>query len=857
MNLWLLYQKQVLKALNEQAQKIPGASYNTHAERAAAEAVERQAARRHAREQAKRDAVDAMRDRERRAVHDRRAAAIAAANKMRERSATDLRLAVQGDADALTQSHRVRVPYAAWTQHKKDDSDRYILYDIAEVTPWGDTAGAILERADASYAERRLPLDEAGWNRIRVTWKELTGVTRFGPAHKGCELEPKGATDDTSEEDVRTDEEEQALERGETQRATRDAARLVARARAATRAAARILRDADGQDAPGDTAEEAIRYEEAEALDIHTDTSDGEGYAHEQERVATAHEARDQRPADNARRRGAWSGRNWAREAWMGPVAAAEYAAAWRPGSPERPPRSAAAEAAGRAAQQTSIAANADGDARASRATVRETQRRTGRMWHAAQDAHDADIQRRATALLTSITRGWHATNPRTQDAPEATHAAGQAADELQRRRPAENSVAAAARKHCMLEAARIAYAMEAPPAPEGGAREKAIQALRRMQHDGQGHSPPETTVESEDIYEVLVDMMTAIFDQEARGAPRRDGTPPTRQPPRPTPRGHDADVHDGTGDEASDMDVPVPAMETPARISIHVGNLRDRSVPRPWGADDRRVDRGTPFGNPFPIQEDDLHERNQACDAFEEILRGDPQHTDVQAIANKYGLRVDRHHATPSAVRELHNAIHRLAKDVAALPAGRSIRLMCHCAPRRCHAHSIARAVHDLLHGRGVRILADDGERASAEAMLGTHSRLVTESATHTDDKESEHDGDAATQANGDVSDRTRRTEMHTAMHTSRIHAPSGAGTTAVRAPSQLIEKLEARLNKQRNKRAFETFMRALPDPKNFRVHQGTATGTDTGWATYGPEMTPTPRKRPQIFLPSLSIRR
>ena len=47
----------------------------------------------------------------------------------------------------------------------------------------------------------------------------------------------------------------------------------------------------------------------------------------------------------------------------------------------------------------------------------------------------------------------------------------------------------------------------------------------------------------------------------------------------------------------------------------------------------------------PFPIQEDDLHERNRACDAFEEILRGDPQHTDVQAIAIKYGLRVDRHH--------------------------------------------------------------------------------------------------------------------------------------------------------------------------------------------------------------------
>lgn len=177
-----------------------------------------------------------------------------------------------------------------------------------------------------------------------------------------------------------------------------------------------------------------------------------------------------------------------------------------------------------------------------------------------------------------------------------------------------------------MLEAARIAYEMGAPPAPESGAREKAIQVLRRMQHGDQGHSPPEIPVESEDTYEVLVDMMTAIFEQAERGAPSQGGTPPTGQPPRPTPRGHEADLHDGTGDDASDMDVPAPVMEPPTRISIHIGNLRDRSVPRPWGAEDRRVDRGTPLGNPFPIHEDDLHERNRACDAFEEILRGDPR---------------------------------------------------------------------------------------------------------------------------------------------------------------------------------------------------------------------------------------
>ena len=161
----------------------------------------------------------------------------------------------------------------------------------------------------------------------------------------------------------------------------------------------------------------------------------------------------------------------------------------------------------------------------------------------------------------------------------------------------------------------------------------------------------------------------------------------------------------------------------------------------------------------------------------------------------------------------------------------------MCHCAPRRCHAHGIARAVRDLLHGRGVSILADDGERASAEAAFGTHSRLVTESAAHTDNSEGDHDGDAAAQTNGDVSDQTRRTDMHTATHISRSNAPSGAGMTAVRAPSQLIDKLLMRLNNQRNKRAFETFMRELPNPNYFRAHQRTATGTDTGGAAHGLE--------------------
>ena len=110
-----------------------------------------------------------------------------------------------------------------------------------------------------------------------------------------------------------------------------------------------------------------------------------------------------------------------------------------------------------------------------------------------------------------------------------------------------------------MLEAAKVAYAMGALPTPGGGAREQAQQVLRRMQHDGQGHSPSESCDESNAAYEVMVDMMTAIFEQAARGAPSQDGTPPTRLPPRPAPRGHEADARESAWDDASEMDVPVP----------------------------------------------------------------------------------------------------------------------------------------------------------------------------------------------------------------------------------------------------------------------------------------------------------
>jgi hypothetical protein len=62
--------------------------------------------------------------------------------------------------------------------------------------------------------------------------------------------------------------------------------------------------------------------------------------------------------------------------------------------------------------------------------------------------------------------------------------------------------------------------------------------------------------------------------------------------------------------------------------VKIHVGNMRTegRTGRRPEGAEDRRVDRGTPLGNPFPIDMTDDSARETACEAYATLVQGDPE---------------------------------------------------------------------------------------------------------------------------------------------------------------------------------------------------------------------------------------
>lgn len=136
-------------------------------------------------------------------------------------------------------------------------------------------------------------------------------------------------------------------------------------------------------------------------------------------------------------------------------------------------------------------------------------------------------------------------------------------------------------------------------------------------------------------------------------------------------------------------------------------------STPAVGGATEVRVDRQSVLGNPFPMGKDGRDERlrDAVCDAFAELLGAPGERTaaeaavaaataDEQTIARRHGLgSVDGRFVGRAAERAA--AIESLAKRVA---SGESLRLMCWCAPKRCHAEAIAGCVHtralELLQG-------------------------------------------------------------------------------------------------------------------------------------------------------------
>jgi hypothetical protein len=728
-----------------------------------------------------------MRRAEQRALHERRKAAEAVADLIRRRGALAYAEAARLDSATLTQDYRVKLPWAMWP--KEADSERYELYEIAEIDT--ECQYVVLERTGASYAERRRPIRKGArphWNRFAVDWDCFTGVRRYGTNQRGVVIVHRDATEGTSTEDEDTDEEERQQQGLEARRAAHRAARLMGVARAADRDAAKLLQEEEHLGRAHTAADDALRQEDAEGTDD-VPSDDSDDTRRDAAPDAALQEGAGSGGTQLARRRGTWSGKNWAREAWTGPVAAMEYAAAWREDPPERPPRSTAADAAQRRAHQQSLEGNREGNRRAATTAMRETARRGGGLWGAAADAEAMDDQRHAIARLAQAARRWQEREQpgqRRRAEPAVTHAVAAAADALQRKRPAADTVDAAARKRAMIDAAHIITATRANLELPGDNREaRARQMLRRATGDpsaligGRGQQGAEMLMET--VLASLPDM-----SEPHREAPQAAGILGVPESEARTTVSEDATERSTTRR---------PSFST----AIWVGNLhaQGRAAQRPEGAIDRRVDRTTACGNPFLIAPNNERERNAACRAYAELIHGDTEGPNVRKLAAAYGLRVDPKFDRPETTQARDNALRQLERDVLTLHQGTSIRLMCHCAPKRCHAHAIASEIRRRLLTRGVDIHVDDG------GWEGPPEPCM----------------DADTYADHDDEDAEARTVDEAGTAAAHQHDPGTPShnptdtMSAPRAPpecwvSRLFNKLLEHKKHGRNQRAYEEFM-------------------------------------------------
>ncbi|KOO34225.1 hypothetical protein Ctob_015819 [Chrysochromulina tobinii] len=157
--------------------------------------------------------------------------------------------------------------------------------------------------------------------------------------------------------------------------------------------------------------------------------------------------------------------------------------------------------------------------------------------------------------------------------------------------------------------------------------------------------------------------------------------------------------------------ELPLSGAASTPRLAISVGNLKTkgRAALPPPGTLDLRVDRMTAFGNPFPMGADERL-RDAVCDACEELLE-DPIGADLGAIAAKYQLCVDERFSDPTARSQLLDA---LGEAEARLRAGESLRLMCWCFPKRCHADGIAQLLRRRLRDAGFEGAAPATRHAS-----------------------------------------------------------------------------------------------------------------------------------------------
>ena len=186
----------------------------------------------------------------------------------------------------------------------------------------------------------------------------------------------------------------------------------------------------------------------------------------------------------------------------------------------------------------------------------------------------------------------------------------------------------------------------------------------------------------------------------------------------------------DGSGSAAAGTETErTAAPRATTRAVMSVGNMATEGAGRVGGGGVKTVsiDRHTDYGNPFKGPTGawlDKRLRDAVCNAYEEYIR-EPRNADVEGIARRHGVEVDGRLRGKEAGKALHLALQRLEEQARELSEGQTIRLMCHCHPKRCHGDSIVRVIRDRLRARGKA--TEGGEKAATAATASVlASRLL-----------------------------------------------------------------------------------------------------------------------------------
>ena len=111
--------------------------------------------------------------------------------------------------------------------------------------------------------------------------------------------------------------------------------------------------------------------------------------------------------------------------------------------------------------------------------------------------------------------------------------------------------------------------------------------------------------------------------------------------------------------------------MEIKVVNKYHIGG---RPVKPPEGIIRAAVYRSTPLGNPFKMAGSSSEERDRVCDAYEQWL---------PAVLLENGAELAQF-----------NELVKLARNSEC----KTLELICHCAPKRCHADTIKRLLEKEL---------------------------------------------------------------------------------------------------------------------------------------------------------------